>query len=497
MVVWADTAEECYRRLVDLVNRAETFLEARRAGRPAFGPARGGPLPEARRRDLAEELLPVLRGALGPEERVILHWDDSPRVLEALAGDSFRELSQRGVTTSEHILRAGRRPLWLEIDPEASAPQRADAVRAALEASRSEYVDYHRRHAAPDAEPIGDWAKVVLVPGLGMVTAFKDKPSAVTANICYSAVIDTLENAEALGGFRFLAEQEVFFFEHWPLERRKVEEAIREERRSLLLPRHVALILGGASGIGAAAAWRFAEEGAHVVVGDLDGPGAMSVASEICKRYPRRASGLAVDVRDESAIVAAVRQSVLEFGGLDSLFYTPGLAPRFAPLAETGREDLQSQLEVHYLGAMLAIREAAAVMRRQGLGGSILCSVSKAALAPGRNATAYGGSKAALQHALRVAALELGADGIRVNSINADQVETPLFLRFARARAKSLGVPLEQQLETYRQRNALGVSLIPPGAVADLAVLLASERFRFTTGDIITIDGGLSDAFPR
>ena len=121
----------------------------------------------------------------------------------------------------------------------------------------------------------------------------------------------------------------------------------------------------------------------------------------------------------------------------------------------------------------------------------------EAALAPGPEAVAYGGSKAALLQALRVAAVELGGDGIRVNAINADQIETPMFRRFVEERAARSGVSVEAQLETYRRRNVMGASLIPPEVVADLAVLLASERFRFTTGDILTVDGGLPEAFPR
>jgi len=202
-------------------------------------------------------------------------------------------------------------------------------------------------------------------------------------------------------------------------------------------------------------------------------------------------------VRDDASLGVLLHQTVLAFGGIDSLFYTAGQAPRFAGVTALRRDDLQRQLDVHYVGAVLAMGAVASVMRRQRLGGSIVASVSKAALAPGRDAAAYGGSKAALLQAMRVAAVELGGDGIRVNAINADQVETPLFLRFVRERAAMRGVTPEQQLETYRGRNAMGISLIPAESVADVAALLASERFRYTTGDIITIDGGLSDAFPR
>ena len=158
---------------------------------------------------------------------------------------------------------------------------------------------------------------------------------------------------------------------------------------------------------------------------------------------------------------------------------------------------MQRQLEVHYLGAVAAIGRAALVMQRQGLGGSIVASVSKAAVVPGKEAVAYGGSKAALLQALRVAAVELGPHRIRVNAINADQIDTPLFRQFVRERARSRGVSEAEQLEVYRARNLMGVGLIPAEAVADLAVLLAGDRFRFTTGDFITVDGGLAEAFPR
>jgi NAD(P)-dependent dehydrogenase (short-subunit alcohol dehydrogenase family) len=338
---------------------------------------------------------------------------------------------------------------------------------------------------------------VVLAPGLGVITAFSDKRNAVTANVCYRAVLEVIANAEAVDRFEFIPEADVFEFEHWPLERRKVEEQVARERATKLLPRHVVVIIGGGSGIGRAAARRFAEEGAHVVVADLNGEMSGEVATEGAAKLPGRLVSATVDVRDDASLDALFRQTVLEFGGLDCLFYTAGMPPRFAPITEIRREDLQRQLEVHYLGAVAAIGRAAAVMRRQGLGGSIVASVSKAALVPGRDAVAYGGSKAALLQALRVAAVELGGDGIRVNAINADQIETPLFLQFVRERAAGRGVSVEEQLKVYRSRNLMGTTLIPPEAVADVAVLLASDRFRFTTGDILTVDGGLPEAFPR
>ncbi len=497
LVVWGDDAEECHARLVEVTGRMDDYLATRRQEPRSVRPPVRPPARTQDRHRLAELVLPVIRGALGTPDRVILHYDDAGDMLARLAVPGMPELVRRGMATPEHLLRAGRLPVWLDLDPTAPADQIAAQARSQLTAARAEYEEYHGRHAGAGERPLDDWAKVVLVPGLGMITAFTDKRNAVTANLCYRAVLEVIANAEALDRFAFIPERDVFEFEHWPLERRKIEEQVAKERATKLLPRHIVVVIGGGSGIGRAAARRFAEEGAHVVVADLDGDTSQDVAREIGATLPGRAVGSAVDVRNDASLDALFRQTVREFGGLDCLFYTAGLPPRFAPITEIRREDLQRQLEVHYLGAVAAIGRAAAVMRRQGLGGSIVASVSKAALVPGRDAVAYGGSKAALLQALRVAAVELGGDGIRVNAINADQIETPLFLEFVRQRAAGRGVSLEEQLAVYRSRNLLGATLIPPEAVADLAVLLASDRFRFTTGDILTIDGGLPEAFPR
>jgi len=497
LVVWGDNPRECYARLLRAVNTIEDYLATKRRGGTATRTEPAQVLPADARRNLAELVLPIVRGVLGSASRVILHFDDADDVLNALTDERMPALARRGMATPEHILRAGPLPAWLDLDPSAPAGETATAIRSQLDRYRKEYEAYHARHASAGEQPLDDWAKVVLAPGLGMITASRDKRGAVTANLCYRAVLETMANAEAIDAFQFLSESDVFEFEHWPLERRKIDEQDEREKKSLLLPRHVAVVIGAGSGIGRAAARRFVEEGAHVVVADLDGAAAEDVATEIRSSYASRAIGVELDVRDEESLQRLIRRTVLEFGGIDSLFYTAGLAPRFAGVTELRREDLQRQLDVHYIGAVLAIGAAGSVMRRQGLGGSIVGSVSKAAMAPGKDAAAYGGSKAALLQAMRVAAVELGHDGIRVNAINADQVETPLFLRFVKERAAMRGVSVEEQLEAYRSRNALGVSLIPADAVADLAALLTSERFRYTTGDIITIDGGLPEAFPR
>lgn len=497
LVVWGDDVRECHARLLQVVGCIDQYFATRRRGRQVLGDIRRAPPPGPERRRLAKLVLPVVRGALSTPDRVILHLDDSESTLAALAAERMPELARRGVATPEHVLRAGRLPIWVEVDPEAAPDHMAVEIRSRIAAARAEYEEYHRRYASPEERPLDDWAKVVLIPGIGAIGALGDKRGAVTASLCYRAVLESVTNAEAVDRFEFIPEAEVFAFEHWPLERRKIEEQATKDRSNRLVPRRVVLVIGGGSGIGKAAAVRFVEEGAHVVVADLDSAAAQAVATELAARFPNRAIGAAVDVCNDASLDALFQRTVLEFGGLDCLFYTAGLAPRLAPITEIRREELQRQLEVHYLGAVAAVGRAATLMRRQGLGGSIVASVSKAAVVPGREAAAYGGSKAALLQALRVAAVELGGDGIRVNAINADQVETPLFLHFVRQRAASRGVSVEEQLATYRSRNLMGASLIPAEAVADLAVLLASDRFRYTTGDILTVDGGLPEAFPR
>ncbi len=497
LVVWGQDAAECYDRLVEITGRMDELIAIKRADRPSDLASLRPVPPRAERLQLAELVLPVIRGALGGNERVVLHFDDSDELVLALDGKEIPELVRRGMATPEHLLRAGRLPVVLSPSIVLSEAKNPSAIRAALATARTEYDAYHRKHAKSGELPLGDWAKVILIPGLGMVTALADKRGAVTANVCYRAVLESIENAEAIDRFEFIPEADVFEFEHWPLERRKIEEQIARDRVTQLLARHIVVIIGGGSGIGQSAAERFAEEGAHVVVADLDGEQCERVADGVAAKYPGRAIAVPADVRDDASLDLLFRKTVLEFGGLDCLFYTAGLPPRFAPITEISRDDLQRQLEVHYLGAVRAIGRAAAIMQRQELGGSIVASVSKAALVPGRDAVAYAGSKAALLQALRVAAVELGAHNIRVNAINADQIETPLFMQFVRERAASRGISVEQQLEAYRSRNLMGATLIPPEAVADLAVLLASTRFRFTTGDILTVDGGLPEAFPR
>ncbi len=181
-----------------------------------------------------------------------------------------------------------------------------------------------------------------------MVSAFKDKKNAVIANLCYRATLEAVLHAESIDAFQSLTKHDPWEFEHWPLERRKIEGEIERERKSLLLARRVAVIIGGGSGIGAAAVEAHLDAGAHVVVADR----MLESLPQLSACFPGRVIGVEVDVRDDASLENLFARTVREFGGLDCLFYTAGLAPRFAPIVALTRDDLQRQLDVHYIGAV-------------------------------------------------------------------------------------------------------------------------------------------------
>jgi len=259
------------------------------------------------------------------------------------------------------------------------------------------------------------------------------------------------------------------------------------------------MVIGAASGIGRATALRFAEEGAQVVAADLDADIVQKLAGEINERLPERAHAVGVDVSDAAAVEGAFREVVLLFGGIDILFYSPGVAPELHSVAEIPEEEIERQMAVHFRGAVAATREASRVILTQGNGGRLVYNASKAAFVPGEGAAAYGASKAALVHYARNVAAELGRHGITANYINADAVDTPLFRSLVRQRAFKQGKTEEEMLEHYAQRGAVRYgreTTVPPEAVAEAALWLASERSAYTTGCVITVGGG-AEGFPR
>jgi len=491
LIAWGDSAKACYDNLHRLINRALGFIGDRRGVAAQAPSIKVAAPPPERRRELARTILPALRGRLSRERGVILHYDDSPEAVSFVSAARAGELAARGMSTPEHILRCGRIPLYVDADLPSLAPAQAnDAIAGALDRFAARYRETFAR-SGPRVEMLEPSPRVVLLPGLGLVTAMKDKANAVVGNLCYRHVMRVADAAEGLGGFRFLDDADAIEFEYWPLELAKLKQAERE------LGRQVALITGAASGIGRAIAERFAAEGAHLVLTDIAGPALRETADAIgraCKD-PQRVVAVEADATRADHTEAAFEQAVLAFGGVDILVCNAGFI-QAGPADQMSEETWDRHFDLNVKGYFLAARAAVRTMKL-GRGGVIVFNASKGAFAPTADNAAYASSKAAVAALARNLATELGPFGIRVNYFNADFIDTPLMQRLIAQRAAHRGVTVDKQIEDYRQRNAMHVGPIPPAAVAEAALFLASPRSRFTTGAALPIDGGVKEAMPR
>jgi NAD(P)-dependent dehydrogenase (short-subunit alcohol dehydrogenase family) len=366
----------------------------------------------------------------------------------------------------------------------------ATVLRQAVDTFENDYRASFAKHGK-GTEMLGPGPRIVLLPGIGIVAAGRDKRTAAIAGECYREVIRVMEIVESYDQFRFLEEASAFEFEYWPLELARLRQHEPD------LARRVAVITGGASGMGRAIAERFAAEGCHVVITDIDGEGARRAAEGIAQKIgdPNRALGIRADATSAAETAAAFSHAVRAFGGVDILVCNAGIV-QTSPVEKISEEVWDRHFAVNVKGYFLASREAVRIMKAQGWG-SIVFNASKAAFAATAENAAYATSKAAVAALARNLALELAPAGIRVNYFNADFVDTPMMRKMIQDRAASKGITTEQQVEEYKKRNLLNVGPIPAEAVAEAALFLASDRSRYTTGSVITVDGGLRDAMPR
>jgi rhamnulose-1-phosphate aldolase/alcohol dehydrogenase len=492
---WGATVREAYEATLDLISRAEDAIAARRRGRRVFGPPRVGPLAPAARRALAVALAPRLRGRLGRSRRVILTYDDSPSVVEFVSSPEAATLSQLGPATPDHTIYTKRLPCYVPVeradDPEALWA----AVERGLEAFAKDYTAYFEANRFEGAELVDPLPRVVLVPGLGMFTAGRDRRASGIVSDIYRHTIDVLGYASLFGRYVSLSAKEAFDVEYWPLELYKLTLAPPEQG----LARRIALVTGGASGIGKAVAHTLAAAGAHVVVTDVDEAGVKRAADEIVTRTGAgRAVGVAMDVTSESSVRAAFEATVLAYGGVDILVSNAGVA-HSAPVARMELGDWLHSFAVNATGHFLVAREAMRTLIAQGLGGALVFVATKNVMSPGKDFAAYSAAKAAEAQLAKVLALEGGPHGIRSNIVNPDAVFRDSRLWSAdvrRERAAAQGIDPNDLEEFYRKRNLLGVRVLPED-VADAVLFLASERSSKTTGCTLTVDGGVKDAFPR
>jgi rhamnulose-1-phosphate aldolase/alcohol dehydrogenase len=494
-ITWGATVREAYEGTIELISRAEAAIAERRAGRKVFGAPRVAAREPAERRALALGVAPRLRGRLGERRRVVLTFDDTPAVLEFVAGADAPALSQVGPATPDHTIYTKRLPCFVATAAGRDAAALAADVEASVDAFVAEYTRYVEAHRSGDAEPIDALPRVVLVSGLGMFTAGKDWRTAGIVNDIYHHTIDVIGNAAAFGRYVSLTARDAFDVEYWPLELYKLTLAPPEKE----LARRIALVTGGASGIGRAAARRLAAEGAQVVVADIDAAGARKTAEEIVGALGAgRALGLEMDVTREASVRQAFEETVLAYGGLDILVSNAGIA-HSAPVARMDLADWERSFAVNATGHFLVAREAMRVLIAQGLGGALVFVATKNVMSPGKDFAAYSAAKAAEAQLAKVLALEGAPHGIRSNIVNPDAVfqDSGLWSEdIRRERAAAQGIGVDQLEDFYRKRNLLGVRILPDD-VAEAVLYLSSDRSAKTTGCTLTVDGGVKDAFPR
>jgi rhamnulose-1-phosphate aldolase/alcohol dehydrogenase len=492
LVTWGNTAEDAYARHRELVAEARAHVDAQ-AGGPVFVAEDRYRLDAETRRRVAASVAPVIRGALSGEKHVVARYTDAPEVLEFVGSARGRAASAAGAATPDHILTTKRLPLWVDVDDAADADGIANVIHDALARWRDEYHAYVERWRTE--EPVLEAApRIVLVPGIGMWTIGRTPKAATLARDIYLHTIGIMAGAEGMGGYRSLAEEDGFHAEYWPLELYKLTLAPKERE----LAGRVALVTGAANGLGRAIALRLAEAGAQVVVTDVDEAGTESVAAAIVQREGAgTALALPLDVTRAEAVDAALESALLEYGGVDVVVSNAGMA-HCAPIEQLELADWERSLSVNATGHFLVTRAALRHFRRQGIGGTLVFVATKNVTAPGKDFAAYSASKAAEAQLARVAAIEGGPQGIRVNMVNPDAIfgGSHLWDGIREQRAAAYGVPPERLEEVYRGRTLLGVE-VRAEDVAESVLFLASDRSSRTTGAMIPVDGGVREAFPR
>ncbi len=497
LFTWADDAKDCYLTTLEIINKAADWLQARTAGKPAFGGAKRPTLPEDARRAVAARLMPVIRGLISKDRHKVGHFDDQPAVLDFVGSHQLEVLAPLGTSCPDHFLRTKIRPLVVDFDP-ANPDLEATlaSLPAAAEAYRQDYAAYYDRCKHPDSPALRDPNAVVwLVPGVGMITFALDKATARISGEFYVNAINVMRGASAVSTYQGLPEQEAFDIEYWLLEEAKLQRMPKPKA----LAGRVALVTGGAGGIGSATAERLLKDGACVVLADIDGKAVQDVAAGMARVFgPDVVRAVQMNVTDEDQVIAAYARTAVEFGGLDILVSNAGIASS-APVEETSLALWNKNMDILSTGYFLVSREAFKVLRKQGVGGSVIFIASKNGLAASPNASAYCTAKAAEIHLARCLALEGAEAGIRVNVVNPDAVLKGSKIwsgEWLDQRASTYKTDKEGLEEMYRNRSMLKRSVLPED-IAEGAYFFASDLSAKSTGNILNVDAGNVQAFTR
>jgi len=496
LITWGDTSRACYETTLRVVQQAADWLSAHSRAAP-FGPAIAPPLGEADRHALVAQIAPVLRGRLSELSCKVMHYLDTPAVLDFVGSARCQELAARGTTCPDHFLRTKIWPLFVPFVPgRETADDLASRLDALIAAYRGRYVAYYDRCRRVDAPAMRDPVPVlVLVPGVGLLAFQNDKSTARIAAEYMVNTITVMQWAEGVDEYRPLPEQEAFNIEYWPLE----EQKLRRLPPPKPLHGRVALITGGAGGIGRAVAARLLADGAAVTLTDIDAEALHEGVRELQHAHGAdRVRGVQGDVTSEAAVRSTFEFAAREFGGLDIVVSNAGIASA-SLIDETSLATWQRNLDVLATGYFLVAREAMSMMKRQGRGGAIVFVGSKNGLVASAGAGAYGAAKAAELHLARCLALEGAEHGIRVNVVNPDAVIQGSRIwsgKWRSERAASNRIADDQVEEFYRQRSLLKRSVLPDD-VAEAVAFFASDRSAKSTGNIVNVDAGNVTAFTR
>jgi rhamnulose-1-phosphate aldolase/alcohol dehydrogenase len=496
LFTWGDTAKEAYETTIEIINRAIAWFEAENTA-PAFGGQAKPTLAAAERAAVAKKLMPVIRGLISAEENKVGHFDDSQAVLDFVTSTNLEPLAALGTSCPDHFLRTKIRPLVVDFDPaEPNIDKTLAGLTEAVAAYRADYAAYYERCKRADSPAMRDPNAVVyLVPGVGMITFAKDKATARISGEFYVNAINVMRGASGVSTYVGLPEQEAFDIEYWLLEEAKLQRMPKPKS----LAGRIALVTGGAGGIGKATANRLMQEGACVVLADIDETALEAAQSELAGQYGKDfVRSVNMNVTSEAAVEAGFGDALLAFGGLDILVSNAGLASS-AAVEDTTLALWNKNMDILATGYFLVSREAFRIFRNQKAGGNVVFVASKNGLAASPGASAYCTAKAAEIHLARCLALEGAAAQIRVNVVNPDAVLRGSKIwtgEWKEQRAAAYKMDVDELEAHYRERSMLKRSVFPED-IAEAVYFLASDMSAKSTGNIINVDAGNAQSFTR
>ncbi len=505
LFTWGDTAYESYINTLEVVERCAQYLEDNYGKKaPVFGGQKVQALPKEERLQKAAALAPVLRGFCSNSDvhnsrGMIGHFTDDERVLEYINSNDLERLAPMGTSCPDHFLRTKISPLVLTITTEEdvnNVPAVKEKLQPQFEAYRKMYADYYNTCKHDNSPGMRDANPVVIIyPGVGMFTFSKDKQTARVASEFYINAINVMKGAEAVSEYTSLPRQEAFNIEYWLLEEAKLQRAPKPKS----LSGRIALITGSAGGIGKAIAKKFAEEGACIIINDINEERLTGAKEDFIKLFGKDAvAATALNVTDTESAGKAFDDACLAFGGVDIVVNNAGISISKS-ITDHTLEEWDRLYNILVKGQFIVSKAGIAVMRKQGFGGDIINIVSKNAVVAGPNNPGYGSAKAAQAHLTRLMAAELGNDKIRVNTVNPDAVISDSNIwagGWAEGRAKAYGITVEELPAYYAKRTLLN-EIILPEDIANACFAFVGGLLNKSTGNALNVDGGVAMGFYR